>query len=264
MTTSLPVLMYHSVADDPPATTRRLSVRPDDFAAQLSLLRSEGFTTMTFSELAAAVRGRQALPPRAVALTFDDGYADFHEVVLPLLARHGCTATVFVTTGWLDDAGEHRAGRPLDRMLTWRQVREAAAAGIEVGAHSHSHPELDQISVRALEAELRTSKELLEDALGTPVPSLAYPFGYWSRRVRDAVAAAGYRSAAAVANAVVTPDADVLALPRLTVRRTTSLEAFGQVLHRRHVTRTYRVDRTLTAGWAAVRRARAAIRGSST
>jgi peptidoglycan/xylan/chitin deacetylase (PgdA/CDA1 family) len=262
--TALPVLMYHSVADDPPPSMRRLSVRTDMFAAQLSLLRSEGFETMTFSDLAAVVRGRRAVPPRAVALTFDDGYADFHEVVLPLLARYGCTATVFVTTGWLDDARDRRAGRPPGRMLTWRQVQEAASAGIEVGAHSHSHPELDQISDRALERELRTSKDLLEDRLGRPVPTLAYPFGYWSRRVRDAVGAAGYRSAAAVGNTTVTTHDDVLALPRLTVRRSTSLDAFGHVLHARRVTRTYLFDRTLTAGWAVVRRGRSAIRGSST
>lgn len=259
--TALPVLMYHSVADDPPPSTRRLSVATDAFAAQLSLLRSEGFATMTFSQLADAVRGRRPLPPRTVALTFDDGYADFHEVVLPLLARYGCTATVFVTTGWLADACDRRAGRPPTRMLTWRQVQEAASAGIEIGAHSHSHPELDQISDRALEWELRSSKELLEDRLARLVPTVAYPFGYWSPRVRDAVAAAGYRSAAAVSNTTVTTDHDVLALPRLTVRRSTSLDAFRNVMHARHVTRSFLIDRTLTAGWAPVRHARSAIRG---
>jgi peptidoglycan/xylan/chitin deacetylase (PgdA/CDA1 family) len=259
----LPVLMYHSVADDPLPSTRRLSVPTDAFAAQLSLLRSEGFATMTFSELADAVRRRQPLPPRTVALTFDDGYADFHDVVLPLLARYGCTATVFVTTGWLADARDRRAGRPPGRMLTWRQVQEAASAGIEIGAHTHSHPELDQISDRAVEWELRSSKALLEDELGRPVPTLAYPFGYWSPRVHDAVGAAGYRSAAAVANTTVTTGHDVLALPRLTIRRSTSLKAFGQVLHARHVTRTFLIDRTLTAGWAVLRHARSAIRGSS-
>lgn len=264
MTPSLPVLMYHSVSADPPATTRRLSVRPDALAAQLAFLRSEGFATVTFSEVAAAVRNGTAPPQRTVALTFDDGYADFHDVVLPLLGRYGCTATVFVTTGWLDDAGEWRAGRPLDRMLSWGQVAEAAAVGVEVGAHSHSHAQLDQIADRALEWELRTGKALLEDRLGRPVPALAYPFGYWSRRVREAARAAGYEAAAAVANTTVRARDDTLALPRLTIRRSTGLDVFRAAVHSRRVTRNFLIDRSLTTGWSVVRRARSTMRGLAT
>ena len=133
-TTRLPILMYHSVATSPAAATRRLAVRPAEFAAQLALLQAEGMTTLPFADVAAALHEDRPLPPRTVALTFDDGYADFHEVAFPLLQRYGCTATLFVTTGWLDDAGEHRAGRPLDRMLSWRQLDEIASAGIEIGA----------------------------------------------------------------------------------------------------------------------------------
>ena len=258
--TRLPVLMYHSVAERPPSATRRLSVRPAELAAQLAFLRAESMRTLPFSEVAEAVREDRPVPPRAVALTFDDGYADFHETALPLLQRYGCTATVFVTTGWLDDAGEHRAGRPLDRMLSWRQLDEIASAGIEIGAHSHSHAQLDQLPPRSLDWELRTCKALLEDRLGKPVPTLAYPFGYWNARVREAVRAAGYRHAAAVANTTVRPRQDGLALPRLTVRRSTSLDVFEQIVHGRRITRTFVVDRTLTAGWAVVRRARAATR----
>jgi peptidoglycan/xylan/chitin deacetylase (PgdA/CDA1 family) len=259
--TRLPILMYHSVATSPAAATRRLAVRPAEFAAQLALLQAEGMTTLPFTDVAAALHEDRPLPPRTVALTFDDGYADFHEVAFPLLQRYGCTATLFVTTGWLDDAGEHRAGRPLDRMLSWRQLDEVASAGIEIGAHSHSHARLDQLPTRLLEWELRTSKALLEDRLGKPVPSLAYPFGYWNAGVRKAVRAAGYRHAAAVANTTVQPRHDSLALPRLTVRQSTALDVFQRIVHSRRIARTFAVDRTLTAGWAVIRRARATSRG---
>ncbi|MGY1635541.1 polysaccharide deacetylase family protein [Geodermatophilus sp. SYSU D00742] len=264
MTVTVPVLMYHAVAADPNRATRRLSVHPRMFEAQLDCLGERGFTPMTFSALGVALRDGDELPERPVVLTFDDGYADFHREALPRLVARGWPATVFVTTGWLADA-EDRAGRPLDDMLSWGQLAELAAAGIEIGAHSHSHPQLDQLPAAALATELRDSRAHLEDRLGRRVATLAYPFGYSSRRVRRDVAAAGYDFAAAVGNARVRPSStDLLAVPRLTVRRATTLDVFARILVQDDVTSTFLPDRALTAGYAAVRRTRyvvAKVRG---
>ncbi len=259
MSTPVPILMYHAISEHPAAATFRLSVRPDMLAAQLALLRRQGFTTLTFTSLGAALRGDGVLPARPIVLTFDDGYADFHREALPVLARYGCTATLFVTTGWVADAGEHAAGTPLDHMLGWSQIDEVFAAGIEVAAHSHSHAQLDQLSDVALTHELSLSKALLENRLGQEVPSLAYPYGYSSVRVRAAVRGAGYRYAAAVANATMRPQADPFALPRLTIRRATSLDTFRRILNGQSIPRIFLADRALTAGWAVVRRSRYAI-----
>ncbi|HEU4514605.1 MAG TPA: polysaccharide deacetylase family protein [Nocardioidaceae bacterium] len=253
---AVPVFMYHSVTDHPVDATRSLSVSPRLLAEQLAALADLGFTGVSFSRLRDALVRDEHLPDRTVVLTFDDGYDDFHGAALPLLERHGFSATVFVTTGWVRDAGRHAAGRPLARTLSWSQVAEAAAAGVEIGAHSHSHPELDQLPQRALQDELRTSKALLEDRLDGAVRSLAYPYGYSSRRVRAAAAAVGYDAAAAVANAVARDDADPFAVPRLTVRRSMTAETLEALAHRRAVTRTYALQRVMTKGWASVRRTR--------
>ena len=146
MTDSVPILMYHAVAENPTAATLRLSVTPRSFDEQVGFLVGRGFTGMTFSDLAEAFETGQALPQRPVVLTFDDGYADFAQTASPILRRYDFPATVFVTSGWIADAGSNAAGAPLGRMLSWAQVRELAAAGIEIGAHSHSHPELDQLA----------------------------------------------------------------------------------------------------------------------
>jgi peptidoglycan/xylan/chitin deacetylase (PgdA/CDA1 family) len=260
MTGQVPVLMYHSVADDPPAETRSLSVRPADLGRQLRHLRDSGFTGLTFADLWAHSRTGAELPVRPVVLTFDDGYADTHEQALPLLQEYGFPATVFVTTGWLRDAGPRSAGRPLDRTMVWTQVRELHDSGIEVAAHSHSHAQLDQLDGRSLREELSLARLLLEERLGEAVPSLAYPYGYWSRRVRDAVEEAGYEQAAAVANAASRPGRNVFTTPRLTVRRSTTPKDFARIADCADLHRVFAVDRALTNGYSLVRRTRSAIR----
>src|SRR5262249_39707528 len=160
----------------PAATTHRLSVTPSALEAELDYLASHGFTGMTFSALADAYRTGRALPKRPVVITFDDGYEGVAREAWPTLRRYGFPATVFVTTGGIADAGEHAAGTPLDRMMSWAQVRELAAEGVEIGAHSHSHPELDQLDDARLSWELGHSRDLLEMATHAPVRALAYPY----------------------------------------------------------------------------------------
>lgn len=256
---TVPVLMYHSVNEVPPASTWTLSVRPSAFDAQLRHLRQQGFTGLTFGELCRRRRTGCALPERPIVLTFDDGYADFLAEAVPVLAEHGFPATVFVTTGWLHDAGRHAAGTPLDRMLSWAQLATLAAVGIEIGAHSHSHPQLDQLCGPRLRAELGDSRRMLEDRLGAPVPSLAYPYGYSTKRVRDVARDVGYLQAASVANAAAAPTCEFLTVPRLTIRHSMSLATFARVADQDRLGLHYASSHALTAGWAMVRRMRRAL-----
>lgn len=239
-----PVLMYHSIGG-----SDRLAVRPEAFAEQLAWLWDHGFTALPFGD-----RTRPA--GRPVVITFDDGYADVHEHALPVLERFGFAATVFVTTGWLRDAGPYSAGSPPGRMLAWPQVEELAATGVEIGAHGHSHAQLDQLGGPVLREELHRSRELLQQRLGRQVPAMAYPYGYSSARVRREVRACGYSSACAVANAVMTEHHDPYAVPRLTVRASTTLAGFVRALDGRG----FRTDHALTKGYAVIRRSRYAAR----
>jgi len=258
----VPILMYHEIATAAD-TKSHLAVPPDNFAAQLEYLHGAGYQTITFTAAARALAGAGQLPERAVVLTFDDGYADFHREALPLLDKYGFTATVFVTTGWIDDAGKYAAGPALGPMLSWSQIRELAAAGVEIGAHSHGHPQLDQIPARQLRDELNTPKDLLEEGIGAPVPSVAYPFGYSNAGVRQAVRAAGYQHACAVANATARPGADEFAVPRLTVRASTRPQTFERVVRGGQESTIYLKDHALTKGYALVRRTKAVIGGIS-
>jgi peptidoglycan/xylan/chitin deacetylase (PgdA/CDA1 family) len=259
--TRVPILMYHSVTDQPNGETRPLAVHPAEFADQLGYLRDRGFTPLTVADMVASLNGTgRELPDRPVVITFDDGYADFHSEALPVLDRFGFPATVFLTSGWVADAGTAAAGRPLDRMLCWSQAREAAAHGMEIAGHSHSHPQLDQIRDHDLRQELRRNKALLEDKIGKPVTTMAYPYGYSSARVRREVRRAGYWAACAVNNAIAADRHDLLAIPRLTVSRATTMAKFQRAVEDRGVPLVYVKERALTKGYAIVRRTRYGLR----
>ncbi|MCD7441811.1 polysaccharide deacetylase family protein [Streptomyces lincolnensis] len=252
--TPVPILMYHSVATDPNEATRELSVTPDAFAEQMAALGESGLTPLTTADLAARWRHGRALPGRPVLITFDDGYEGVHRHALPVLAKHGFAATLFVSTGWI--RGAHDTGGGLDTMLDWDQVRDLAAAGVEIGGHSHSHPQLDQLDDASLRHELIHCKEIVTDELGTVPASFAYPYGYSSRRVRQAVRETGYAQALAVGNGLARRRQGPYALRRVTVRRATDAEEFARLVEGRALTRNFARDRALTKGYAVVRRAR--------
>lgn len=246
----VPILMYHEITAEP-KLAGHLAVTPAVFASQLDYLKAGGFTTMRADEIAAALAAGSALPASSVALTFDDGFADFHDSALPELVRRGMTATLFVTSGWVTSKAGPGA-------LTWSHLREAVTAGVEIGAHTVGHPQLDQLSAADLAGELAGCKQDLEDRLGVAVPGLSYPFGYSNRRVRAAAAAAGYRYACAVANRLAASSDDQLALPRLTISRAIGPAAFARIAHARRIPLTLRRYRAQTKAYALVRRTRAA------
>jgi peptidoglycan/xylan/chitin deacetylase (PgdA/CDA1 family) len=219
--TAVPILLYHAIDDRADPRFATWAVPPAAFAEHMDLLGGLGYTTLTVGDyVARALDGRGPLPARPALVTFDDGFADFHDAALPILSERGMTATVFVatdyvgmTSGWLRRAGEGE--RP---MLTWDQVAALPDAGIECGGHSASHVQLDRVRPAVVAAEVTRCTAALERVLGR-VTSFAYPHGYYQRDVQRRVGAAGYQAACAVGDRLFAPPGDRYALPRIIIRR---------------------------------------------
>lgn len=241
--TSLGILMYHRVLERPDPL-QPLQMHRDAFELQMRLL-SESFTPLRLDAALIALKGG-TLPPRAVAVTFDDGYADNLHVALPVMQRRSVPATIFVTSGFVDGgpmwndvvvekvrripAGDHEfaflaPGRrhiasdhdrhklvremlmnlkyrpaperdelvanlpappqraPLPRlMLTAAELRKLHESGVEIGAHTVSHPILAKVSEEVAQREMDEGRAQLSQLLGTQVRGFAYPNG---RPVRD-------------------------------------------------------------------------------
>ncbi len=230
-----PILMYHSISDDAHARFRKFAVSPARFAEQMAYLAEQGYTTLTVSQYVQRRNLGLPLPDRMVVLTFDDGFADFQTAALPVLKRYGFTATRYLPTAFIGDTSrwlqwENEAGRPL---LTWPQVAEVQAQGIECGAHSHQHLPLDVLSTARAEAEITRCKQILEDRLGSEVTSFAYPYGYHRPTIQRLVRDAGYATACAVQYRRSSIEENVFTLSRFLVAGTMVPGAFAELLRDR-------------------------------
>ena len=280
----LTVLIFHRVlaAPDP--------LLPDEFDAQrfdrICRWLQSWFNVLPLDE---AVRRLKAgtLPSRALAITFDDGYADNHRVALPILQRHRLCATFFIATGYLDGGrmwndtviesvrrteatsvdlatlpcagldtlalgsiGERRHAidslicafkykpphvrvaltdrltdllgvtPPTDLMLTSDEVRSLRRAGMQIGAHTVTHPILASLDPSAAREEIGTSKRHLEELLGEPVGLFAYPNGKPVQDfTSDSVAIArdlGFDAAVTTAWGAASRATDEFQIPRFT------------------------------------------------
>lgn len=184
-------LAYHGVADVPiREDPHGLFVRPRDLRRHIRALRRWGYELVTFGELAA--RAAEGRGPGSAALTFDDGLADNLHQLLPVLREEGARATVFVVSGWL---GKPYPYRPGARLLTPDELVDLHRAGVEIGGHTATHPDLTTLSAGAAEADLRHGRETLAELIGAPVDVLAYPFGRATEQTRAAAERAGFRAA---------------------------------------------------------------------
>lgn len=254
--TVVPILLYHSVSADPAGWIAPYAVSPQTFARHVELIVASGRTPMTVTALVDALDGGTTLPARPLLVTFDDGFADFADAA-PVLATHHIPCTLYVTTGAL--RGPHQSTQlclPPARMLAWSQLTELPAGDVEIGAHTHTHPQLDTLREQAAAAEIHPCKELLEDAIGREVRSFAYPHGFHCARVRRQVRAAGYASAAAVGNAFSSGTDDRFALARLTIRSTTSIDQLTAWLAGRDAAVAPRPEAWRTTAWRTYRRLR--------
>jgi peptidoglycan/xylan/chitin deacetylase (PgdA/CDA1 family) len=227
------ILLYHDLADE----GSLISTPATLFAWQMQWLKDQHYPVVALSRVVDAVRQGEPLPPQAVVLTFDDGFESVYSRALPILSRYGFPATVFLISSYYE-AQAHGSRQndwpgqppqvPLRPMLTWAQIRTMDGEGIAFGAHGRSHSRLDQLPRAGLAVELEESKACLEQGLGRSVELLAYPYGRYSARVRDA-ARNGYGGACAATPGTVTSRSDRYALPRIDAQYVAAPQVFRQL-----------------------------------
>jgi len=179
---SIPILMYHHVADE----SGWLYVRKDYFLGQMDFLAQKGYTTVTLPKVVESLTGGKSLPPKPVVLTFDDGYRDFYENAYPILKSHNFKATIFVIT-------QHLGG---SAYLSWAQLQEMVSSGlVTAGDHTLSHPSLPPLTEEKLKDEIISAKNIIEENLGVSVNIFSYPYGGANGQAEKILRQAGFLAA---------------------------------------------------------------------
>lgn len=215
----IPILMYHFVRDGVNPTTDQLgynlSVPTAEFAEQMKYLSNSGYTAVTMSQVA-----KGEVPAKAVALTFDDGYADFGSEAYPILNNRNFTATVYVITSRLNDS----------RHLSPEDIVYLSNRGIEFGSHTVNHVNLAHQPDSVARDELAKSQKTLATLTGKPVTALSYPSGQYDQSTVRLAKQLGYTSAVTTVNGTADPSKDLYRLARIRIKRGITLNEFKALL----------------------------------
>lgn len=177
------ILLYHHVAISP--IESQYYIHPENFALQMKALDEWGFTPIPLSLLVKAINEGAKLPQKPVVISFDDGRLDIYENAFPIMQVYDFPGVFYIISGGLGDKG----------LVGVAELQEMEAAGWEIGCHSHSHADLSKIGEDASYREVISSRYVLEEALGFPVTSFAYPFGTITETAGKQIHIAGYESA---------------------------------------------------------------------
>lgn len=212
-----PILLYHRVMEG--QENNRYAVSPAAFEEQMRYLAENGYTTITPSYLARVILGGGQLPARPVLITFDDGYVDTYTHAFPIMEKYGLKGALYVVTSTVG-VGE---------FISVEQLRDLAAHGWEIGSHTVRHVDLvkhpDQI-----EKELESSRETLQEWLGMPILTMAYPYGKANEYVQTKTRLAGFRAGLRIGIFNRHTPESLFELSRREVRAEYTLEQFIELL----------------------------------
>ncbi|HEX2722803.1 MAG TPA: polysaccharide deacetylase family protein [Gemmatimonadaceae bacterium] len=219
---TVPILLYHKVADAAPATNYpAIHIPAALFEAQMTMLSRVG-RVISLADYLAYRRGQSKLPVNAVVLTFDDGYRDNYETAFPILRRLGLPATIFLPSALIGQTNVWDPDEPKVPLLDIAQIREMQRAGIAFESHTCTHPRLTKLPPEEALRELRESRESLEQMLGVDVRTIAYPWGSHDATVMGLARKAGYEAGVIVRRRTNFDHTPMLALRRISVRPSSS------------------------------------------
>lgn len=216
---SIPVLNYHSVTIDP---GNIVVISPEKLAEQMAYLHDQGYTPLTLEAFIRLLEGDnfEHPPKKPVLLTFDDGYIDNYEQAMPILAKYGFPATLFVSPGMT----EH------DGYLNWEQIKKLQTAGWDIQPHGMSHPHLPKLSAEEQAYEIVEARKQIEAQLGTTADIFCYPFGEFNQTTLKLLNQHGFRYAFTIQQGMATNQQQPFQLKRIFVNGEESLKAFAAKL----------------------------------
>lgn len=207
------------------------------FESQIRYLKDHGRVVSYSDAVICLLAEDAAITEQLFVLTFDDAYSDFYTKAMPVLNKYNMPATLFVTTGYIDDPGMvpvSRKGADSKKLspMTWDQLRELSKEPlITIAAHTHRHSEMTLLTDEEILDDLLLSKSRFMDELGFVPHHFAYPRGAWNHRVVECIKPL-FSSAAIVGGEVATKrNSKKYTIPRICVRRSDGVFWFKYRVH---------------------------------
>ncbi|CAM8655382.1 CDA1 Predicted xylanase/chitin deacetylase [Comamonadaceae bacterium] len=219
----IPILMYHQIDEPPPRGTalRGLIVAPSSFAWQMRMLSLMGYKGLSMCDLEPYLRGDQH--GKVVGITFDDGYQNNLIQALPVLKSNGFTATCYGVSSMIGGTNAWDEGKVKQKPLMTQQDWLAwQGAGMDVGSHTQTHANLNELTDEAARHQIVRSKDELQQALGAEVRHFCYPYGWFRPEHEEMVRNAGYITATSTRRGRAQAGDNPYALKRIMVARATN------------------------------------------
>jgi peptidoglycan/xylan/chitin deacetylase (PgdA/CDA1 family) len=223
----VPILMYHSISHFSEHGVNpyyRIATAPEVFIRHMAFLSNQGYQAVSLNDAVNFLRKEHGvngdIPAKPVVITFDDGLRDFYMNAFPVLKEYGFSATVFLPAGFIKDSPGMFKGR---ECLTWQEVKTLHGEGIVFGSHTVTHPQLWTMRKADIEFELRCSREIIEDKLGTAVKSFSYPYAFpecdtpFVDYLLNALTQCGYKNGVSTRIGRAAPGENILFLKRIPV-----------------------------------------------
>ena len=220
----IPVILYHRIGTDEDCKRPGVSCTSiHHFSAHINFLCKAGYYFASLDEIVRYVKKESSLPQRTIVLTFDDGFRDNYEYAFPILKKTGTKATLFVNT---DFVGKELTGgeafgaviperkNAVYHFLSWNEIEEMNAYGIDFEPHTHTHVNLIAFDRHEVEQEIILAKTIIEERLGKKANHFSYPYGRYNDKVVEIVRGLGFHSAWAVKACNVKEGMDLFILPR--------------------------------------------------
>ncbi len=226
----IPVLNYHAIDGNMAANpdSRNVSVSLQSFREQMEWLHKEGYKSISDSDLRKLLLEKKPVEGKHVLITFDDGYYSLYTHAQEVMSKYGFVATLFLSTAYI--------GKPYglsdfyfvgdDRQLSWAEIKTLSENGWSIQSHGNNHVKMNGLDKATLLKEITESKQAIEQNLGKPVDSFAFPYGLYNKMVLDQLVHVGYTMAYSVHSGLLNPSSNKMRVPRIEINNMDTMETF--------------------------------------
>ena len=209
---SATVFMYHKFGVSKYPST---SVTIDQLNSHIDELTKQKYTIKSLDFIIDTILNDGDLPENTIGISVDDADKYFLEVGWPLFKKNNIPVTLFVTTGTISNNQKY---------INWDQVRKLKEEGVVIGAHSHTHAHMPDISIEEVRNEIETSNKIFLKELGEIPTLFAFPYGETTNEIIELVKEYKFKVAFGQHSGIINETSNMYYLPRFSLN-----ERYGEI-----------------------------------